>query len=242
MRQAEHDPGAVAGRLVGAGGAAMLEAVERDQGAVDRLVDRLAVEAGDAGHAAAVVEERRIVDAAESVLAGGGEGVGGVVGLVSHQSAPRRARIDAGRMSRRNSLAARGGDRTAARKGYGKPVRAVGNGSAKSPVCPWPPRRRRPLRMRARRVSMEGNGRTAEPTRARTVRSRRVRRAPAPPRPPTRASSTASTPASLLAERDRIDAVAAGRAASASPPRRSRSTSVPRIIAGGGVGGRRAAA
>ena len=55
--------------LVGAGRAAVLEAVERDQAAVDRLVDRLAVEAGDEGDAAAVVEARRIVHAAE-VLAG----------------------------------------------------------------------------------------------------------------------------------------------------------------------------
>ena len=66
MREAEHDPGAVAGRLVGAGRAAMLEAVEGDERAVDRLVDRRPVEPGDAGDAAAVMEEAGIVDAAEA--------------------------------------------------------------------------------------------------------------------------------------------------------------------------------
>ena len=55
VRQPEQDPGAVAGVLVGAGGAAVLESVERRQPSLDHLVDRLRVEAGDAGDAAAVV-------------------------------------------------------------------------------------------------------------------------------------------------------------------------------------------
>ena len=59
VRQTEHDPGAVAGRFVGARGPAVLEPVEGHQRPVDRLVDRDAVEAGDAGDAAAVVEVRR---------------------------------------------------------------------------------------------------------------------------------------------------------------------------------------
>ena len=70
MRQPDHDPGAVAGRGVGAGRAAVLEPVEGDEGAVDRLVDRPAVEATDERDAATVVEAGGVVDAPESTLLG----------------------------------------------------------------------------------------------------------------------------------------------------------------------------
>ena len=92
--------------------------------AVDRLVDRLAVEAGDAGHAAAVVEERRIVDAAEAVLAGVGTGGWRCVPVVSHRIG------DARRRSGRCRPGARRNPRRPGRGPHGGPerVRQAGSG------------------------------------------------------------------------------------------------------------------
>ena len=55
VRELDQDPGAVAGARVGAGGAAVLEVVERGQRQVDDVVARLPVEARDEGDAAGVV-------------------------------------------------------------------------------------------------------------------------------------------------------------------------------------------
>ena len=203
VREPEHDPGAVAGRLVGAGGAAMLEPVERDQAAVDRLVDRPAVEAGDAGDAAAVVEERGIVDAREVLLAGGGRGRSCLVVLASHQSAPR-LRADRCPPTRGPLWQPGFGDRTAARKGYGNPDRSVGN-RRQNPRSGFGHRDKHPLPMRAYRVSMNAAMAAPHDARRRTVRSRRVRRAPGRRRTPTTPCSSVSATSALADERERLD-------------------------------------
>ena len=97
MVEVEQDAGAVTGGLVGARGAAVLEAVERDQAAGDDLVARDVVEPGDGGDAAGVAGPGRVVNAVEAVRARCGSGGGEVVVFASHEMPRDGRRFDADR-------------------------------------------------------------------------------------------------------------------------------------------------
>src|SRR5690606_32297405 len=61
VRDLEEDAGAVAGVLLGADGAPVVEVLQRGEAGLDDLTGRSATERGDEGHAAGVVLVRGVV-------------------------------------------------------------------------------------------------------------------------------------------------------------------------------------
>ena len=87
IRNLKQDPGSVTGVWIGALGASVLEILEGCYRPPDHLVGRLVVQASDHAHAARVMLEARVVEA---------DGLGRLLGVRSHGSAPWGRCIDRG--------------------------------------------------------------------------------------------------------------------------------------------------